>query len=268
MTWPRAASPEQAKACCAAAYGNDAVALVLGESYHPGGPALTRRLADTLGLRSGQRVADVACGPGATARLLAAEYGVTVDGVDLGEASVQRARAATAGSELSGQARFHLGDAERIPLPDGEFDAVVCECAFCTFPDKASAAAEFARILRPGGRIGITDVTVARTGLPEELTTLAGWVACIADARSLREYSDILAEAGLCTVRTEPHDDALTRMIDQIEARLTVVRMTAERPLATAGVDVDAVLRYTGLAKRAVAEGLIGYALLIAAKPR
>lgn len=278
MTCPQVPGPAQTKACCAAAYGNDAVALVLGESYHPGGLALTRRLAETLGLRPGQRVADVACGPGATARLLATEYGVTVDGVDLGEASVQRARAATAelmttelmttGPGLSGQVRFHLGDAERIPLPDGEFDAVVCECAFCTFPNKATAAAEFARVLRPGGRIGITDVTVAETGLPGELTTLAGWVACIADARSLPEYSAILAEAGLRTLRTEPHDDALTRMIDQIEARLTVLRMTAVDRLTTAGVDVDAILRYARLAKQAVTDGLIGYALLIAAKPR
>jgi hypothetical protein len=46
-------TPEQIKSCCAAAYGQDAVALVLGESYHPGGLALTRRLADSLGLRTG-----------------------------------------------------------------------------------------------------------------------------------------------------------------------------------------------------------------------
>lgn len=267
MTWPQGAGPDETKACCAAAYGDDAVALVLGESYHPGGSALTRRLAETLGLRPGQRVADVAAGPGATARLLAAEYGVAVDGVDLGEAGVHRANAAIAEWGLSGQVRFHLGDAERMPLPDGEFDAVVCECAFCTFPDKAAAAAEFARVLRPGGRIGITDVTVAEAGLPEELTTLAAWVACIADARPLREYSGLLSGAGLETVRTEPHDDALIRMIDEIEARLTVLRMTAGQPLAAAGVDVDAVLRLTGLAKRAVAEGLIGYALLVATKP-
>jgi hypothetical protein len=61
---------------------------------------------------------------------------------------------------------------------------------------------------------------VAETGLPEELTTLAAWVACIADARSLTAYSQILAGAGLRTMHTEVHDHALTRMIDQIAARL------------------------------------------------
>lgn len=260
------ADPDQIKACCAASYGQDAVALVLGESYHPGGLALTRRLAGTLGLRPGQHVVDIASGPGATARLLASEFGVTVDGVDLGESTVQRARAAAGGAGLAGNVRFQLGDAERLPLPDGIADALVCECAFCTFPDKVTAAAEFARVLRPGGQLGLTDVTVAEGGLPEELTTLAAWVACIADARPVSRYSEILAAAGLRTVRVEAHDDAIARMIDQIEARLTLLKMTAADRVAGSGVDVDAVLRYTTLAKQAVADGLIGYALLVAEK--
>ena len=254
--------PEEVKACCAAAYGQDAVALVLGESYHPGGLALTRRLADALGLRPGLRVVDVASGPGTTARLLAGEYGVTVDGVDLGETTVSRAAAETTGPAV----RFHVGDAERLPLPDGIADAVVCECAFCTFPDKATAAAEFARVLRPGGRVGITDVVVAEQGLPPELTTLTAWVACIADARPLPRYLDILTAAGLATRHVEAHDQTLTRMIEQIEARVRVLRMTAPDRLVTAGIDVAAVLHYTAAAKEAVADGLIGYRLLVAEK--
>jgi ubiquinone/menaquinone biosynthesis C-methylase UbiE len=261
------ADPTEIKACCAASYGQDAVSLVLGESYHPGGLALTRRLATALGLRVGQRVVDVASGPGATARLLAREFAVTVDAVDLGESTVERARLATEDAGLSENVWFHLGDAERLPLPEGIADAVLCECAFCTFPDKATAAAEFARVLRPGGRVGITDVTVAEGALPEELTTLTAWVACIADARSVSQYTEILAAAGLRTVRVEAHDNAIARMIDQIEARLRMLRMTAADRLVAAGVDVDAVLRYTMLATHAVAEGLIGYALLVAEKP-
>lgn len=260
-------SAEEAKSCCAAAYGNDAVALVLGESYHPGGLSLTRRLAQRLGLRSGLRVLDVAAGRGATARLLAAEFDVVVDGIDRSEPVVEKARASATGSGMGSTLRFQVGDAERIPMPDGSFDAALCECAFCTFPDKATAALEIARVLRPGGRLGITDVTVTDKGLPDELTTVAAWVSCIADAKPLEQYVQVLAGAGLRTVHREPHDYAISRMIDQIVARVRLLRMTAPDQLAATGVDVDAVLRYCALARQAVDDGLIGYALLIAEKP-
>lgn len=260
-------SPEQIKACCAAAYSSDAVAMLLGESYHPGGSALTRRLATLLGLTPGQRVADIASGPGATARLLAAEYAVTVEGVDIAVPVVRRAQEAAAGMGLAGAVRFHVGDSEALPFPDNTFDVVVTECAYCTFPDKTAAAAEFARVLRPGGRLGLADVTIAETGLPDELTTVSAWVACIADARPLTRYIDVLTNAGLHITHTEGHDEALARMIDQIEARLHLARMAFPQALTDAGVDSDSALGYIEIARRAVADGLIGYALIVAQKP-
>ncbi len=259
-------TPEQITSCCAAAYSSDAVVLLLGDSYHPGGPPLTRRLATLLGLRPGQRVADIASGPGATARLLATEYGVLVDGVDVAAPVVARARAAADTVGLTGRVRFHLGDAEAVPLPDNSFDALISECAFCTFPDKGAAAAEFARILRPGGRVGLADVTITEAGLPDELTTLAARVACIADARSLTDYTRILVDAGLRTVYTETHDTTLLRMLDQIEARLHLARMTGRTSFAAAGIDTDAALAFIDSTRTAVADGLVGYALLIAEK--
>jgi arsenite methyltransferase len=60
------ADSEDLKACCVAAYSSDAVALLLGDSYHPGGTALTRRLADALGLIPGSRVLDIVSGRGTT----------------------------------------------------------------------------------------------------------------------------------------------------------------------------------------------------------
>jgi len=116
---------EDVKLCCATAYQRDAVALILGESYHPGGLDLTRRLARAIELRAGDRVLDVASGPGTTAFLLATEFGVEVDGVDLGDVTVAKANATAAAEGLADHVRFHLGDAERIPLPDASVDAVV-----------------------------------------------------------------------------------------------------------------------------------------------
>jgi arsenite methyltransferase len=257
-------APDTLKACCAAAYETDAVALLLGESYHPGGLALTRRLARALELQAGQTVLDVACGPGATACLLAGEFGVEVEGIDLGPSSLARARALAAERGLDGRVHFHLGDAERLPFEADVFDAVVCECAFCTFPDKATAATQFARVLRPGGRVGITDVTLDPARLDPELVTLAAYIACIADARPASEYAALLADAGLAVVVSEAHDEALAAMIDQIEARL---RMVAGLGAPGPALDLDTILRYTTAAARAVADGVAGYQLIVAQKP-
>jgi arsenite methyltransferase len=73
--------PGEVKACCAAAYSSDLVSLLLGDSYHPGGQALTRRLAATMDLHSGQTVLDVAFGRGTSALTIAREYDVSVVGV-------------------------------------------------------------------------------------------------------------------------------------------------------------------------------------------
>ncbi|OBJ81392.1 methyltransferase type 11 [Mycobacterium gordonae] len=259
--------PQHIKMCCADAYSSDAVALLLGESYHPGGAALTRTLAAALGLGSGaRRVADVACGRGATARLLADEYDVVVDGVDFSEINVEHARAAVAAAGLDQRVHFQHGDAEDLPLPDNAFDALVCECSLCTFPDKNAAARQFARILRPGGLAGITDVTITDAGLPAELTTMAAWVACIADARSVADYTGILASAGLHLLHTQAHHDGLLTMIERIDARITALRIAAPQLLADNGIQPDTVLAYTRLAADAVKAGRIGYTLMIAEK--
>ncbi len=255
------------KACCAAAYGSDVVALLLGDSYHPGGLGLTRRLAGQLRLSPGDRVLDVASGRGATGLLLAREYGASVTGVDLAPANVTLATGAAKAAGLDGQVDFRVGDAERLPVGASGFDAVVCECAFCTFPDKTTAASELARVLRPGGRLGLNDVTVDTDRLPAELIGLGAWIACVADARPLPGYIGLLTAAGLRVTHTEPHDSAIVAMIDQIEARLALVRMTA-RPRAEAlGLDFDRAPAVLTAARTAVTDGILGYALLTAEKP-
>jgi SAM-dependent methyltransferase len=67
---------------------------------------------------------------------------------------------------LSSRVRFIVGAAETLPFPSESFDAPLCECAFCTFSDKERAASEFARILRPGGLVGMSDLTRTADPLP------------------------------------------------------------------------------------------------------
>jgi arsenite methyltransferase len=259
------ADPEAVKSCCATAYGSELVTLFLGDSYHPGGAELTLRLADAIGLQPGELVLDVASGIGASAVLLATERRVDVTGVDLGDTQVFRARERAARAGLSDRVRFRRGDAERLPAADGEFDAAVCECSFCTFPNKGVAAAEIARAVRRGGRVGITDVWLDPDRLDPELRSLAGRIACLADARPIDELTAILEATGLTVTHVEPHDTALLDVIDRVTTRLRALRLVdlalLRRFDLTRGID---------LAKRAatlVEQGHAGYVLITATKP-
>lgn len=258
------ANPATVKACCAAAYGVDLVALLLGDSYHPGGAALTRRLADHLGLQSGERVLDVAAGTGTTAILLAADYDVDVLGVDLGAAQIARAQARAVDAGLTGRTTFNVGDAERLPVADGSFRAVICECAFCTFPDKPTAAAEFARATGPGGRVGITDVWLHPDALDPELAGLAGRVACLADARPVDEIAAILEAAGLTVTCVERHDQALADTIERVTTRLRALRL-ADLPVLRP-FDLGHGIELCRRAAELVDDGGAGYLLLTATK--
>lgn len=260
------APPSELKACCAAAYGSEAVRWLLGDRLHPGGAPLTDRLIDALGVGSSARVADVACGSGASALQLVARTGCRVVGVDLSPANVERARAAAAAANVGGRVRFTVGDAERLPLGDASVDGALCECALCTFPDKAAAAGELARVLRPGAKLALSDMVADRVRLPDELRSLDGWIACVGDARPLGEITAILAAAGLHTLHTERYDDALRALVDRADGRLRLARAVGSGgPPALAG-SIERALTIVTAARLAIGDGALGYGVVIAHK--
>ena len=160
-----------------------------------------------------------------------------------------------------------MTDAERLPPPDASFDAVVVECALCTFPDKPAAVSEIARVLRAGGKLGLTEALAETDRLPAEFTTLTAHVACITDALPIYAYAALVEAAGLSVTRTERHDTAIMRMIDQIEARLTLVRLTAPAQMEALGLDIHRTGPSLAGARAAVDDGILGYGLLVAQKP-
>jgi ubiquinone/menaquinone biosynthesis C-methylase UbiE len=167
---------------------------------------------------------------------------------------------------LADKVAFYCGDAERLPFADGMFHAVVCECALCTFPDKPTAVAEFARVLKPGGRVGISDLT--RSGsLPRELEGVAAWIACVADARPLDEYRALLAGAGLVVGETESHDGALVDFVEAIRSRLFAAEiMVGLKKVELPGIDLAMVKHIVKQAYAAAKSGTLGYAIVTAAK--
>lgn len=265
---PAAMLAAEVKSCCANLYESDWAKLLLGDSFHPGGVPLTLRLGEVLGLGPGDRVLDVAAGKGTSAIALAQRYGCAVVGVDFGAANVRDANAAAARAGLADRVRFAMGDAERLSAcADGAFDAVICECAFCTFPDKRAAAAEFARVLRPGGRIGLSDLTRAGA-VPPELEGLLAWVACIADARPIADYVAYLQEAGLAVTAVEPHDEALERLVGGIRTKLLGAEIMVKLKKLTLpdNIDFEAAKGMARAASEAVRQGTLGYAIIAGAK--
>ena len=126
------------KTCCAAVYQSDFARMLLGDSFHPGGLRLTARLGDLLELKPGCRVLDVASGKGESAIFLARSFGCEVVGIDFGTDSVAEATLRARDAGVPDLASFLQGDAENIAIPDASFDALICECAFCTFPSVLS----------------------------------------------------------------------------------------------------------------------------------
>jgi len=253
------------KSCCANVYQSDWARLLLGESFHPGGTAFTAYLGAALHLGPDQRVLDVAAGQGTSAIHLAQCFGCTVLGIEYSHVAVERSTLAAQTAGVAHLVTFEQGDAEQLAVPAASFDVVVCECAFCTFPNKAMAASEFARVLSPGGRVGLSDLT--RKGeMPPELQGLLAWIACLADAQPLEKYVRYLTDARLTIQFVEQRDEALTEMVRAIQAKLLGTELLVKLNKITLPGEVDLEQAKTMAKAAAIQARQFGYAVVIAMK--
>src|SRR6187397_650553 len=148
-------------------------------------------------LHAGERVLDLGSGGGIDVLLSAKRVGATgrAFGVDMTDEmlALAQANAAQAGAT---NVEFLKGHIEAIPLPAESIDVVISNCVVNLAADKRAVFAEIARVLRPGGRIGISDI-VSEDGLtPEERVERGSYAGCIAGALSKGEYEAGLAAAG------------------------------------------------------------------------
>lgn len=252
------------KTCCASVYAHPVVRWLLGDELHPGGEATTLRALELARIGPADRLLDVASGQGTSALLAARELGCRVVGLEYGDRAVEEAARAVREAKLDERVSFCQGDAEALPFEDESFDAVLCECSLCTFPDKARAAAEMRRVLRPGGRLALTDVVVDHSRLAPELRGRLAVLACVGEALSRSGYERLLAGADLPVLEFESRAEDAAAVARRVHERLRGARLLgfeqmAGAPLAT----IDAIELLAG-AREAIRAGALGYAILIA----
>lgn len=154
-------------------------------------------------LRPGEVVLDLGSGPGSDVLAAASRVGPSgrAIGVDATPEMVFQARA-TARERGLVNAEFRLGEIEHLPVESSSVDAIVSDCVINLAPDKTVVFQEAFRVLKPGGRIVISDV-VADAELPEAVRADArAWAACVAGAVQESEYRDLLRAAGFEAIET------------------------------------------------------------------
>lgn len=160
----------------------------------------------TANLKPGEIVVDLGCGGGLDVFLAAAKVGPTgkAIGIDMTAEMLERARrnAATAnqGQPIE-NVEFHQARIDQLPLGPASVDCVISNCVINLAPDKPAVFREIARVLKPGGRLAVSDIALKRP-LPDELAQdLMAYVGCIAGAILIDEYRQQLRDAGFAPVQ-------------------------------------------------------------------
>lgn len=160
----------------------------------------------TANLRPGEVVVDLGCGGGLDVFLAAAKVGPTgkAIGIDMTIEMLELARQ-NAAKGRNGQpitnVEFHQANIDKLPLPAGSVDCVISNCVINLAPDKPAVFREIARVLKPGGRLAVSDIAIKKP-LPAEIgQDLMAYVGCIAGAIPIEDYRRQLNEAGFAAVQ-------------------------------------------------------------------
>jgi arsenite methyltransferase len=151
----------------------------------------------TAHLKEGEIVVDLGSGGGLDVFRAAQKVGESARaiGIDMTRAMIDRARANAASGGYT-NVEFHQSAIDRLPLPDASVDCVISNCVLNLAPDKPAVFREIFRVLKPGGRLAVSDIAL-KGQLPQALaTSLSAYVGCIAGALHVDEYRAELLKAG------------------------------------------------------------------------
>jgi arsenite methyltransferase len=187
-------------------------------------------------LRPGETVLDLGSGAGFDCFLAARQVGAAgrVIGVDMTAEMIARARANAAKIEAA-NVEFRLGEIEHLPVADGSVDAILSNCVVNLSPDKPAVFREAFRVLRPGGRLAISDV-VATAAIPTALQTDAtALCGCVGNAAHVDEVRAMLAAAGFVGIEVTiaaRSAEVVGSWMPGIEAFVASATIEARRPAA------------------------------------
>ncbi len=232
--------------CCGTANGVTAADISLGLGYSgedvtavPEGANMGLGCGNPQAIASlqpGEVVLDLGSGGGFDCFLAAkvvGDQGVVI-GVDMTPEMISKARrnAEQAGFE---NVDFRLGELEHLPIADGIIDVIISNCVINLSPEKERVFREAFRVLKPGGRLAISDV-VATAEMPDEVTMdMAMYTACITGASLIPELESMMQQAGFANIRIRPKDESKAFIRDwapgsKVEEYIVAATIEAVKP--------------------------------------
>ena len=165
-------------------------------------------------LREGDTVLDLGSGGGIDVLLSARRVGPTglAYGLDMTDEMLELAERNAREARVD-NARFLKGYIEDVPLPDGSIDVIISNCVINLSAEKPKVFAEMARVLRAGGRIGVSDIVAADDLTAQQRAERGSFVGCIAGALSFSEYRAELERAGFVDIEVEPTHEVADAMV-------------------------------------------------------
>jgi SAM-dependent methyltransferase len=185
-------------------------------------------------LHEGERVLDLGSGGGIDVLLSAQRVGPTGRAFGLDMTDEMLALAARNAAEAGAtNVEFLKGEIEAIPLPANSIDVVISNCVINLAADKSAVFHEIARVLRPGGRMGVSDIVAEDSLTPAERAERGSYVGCIAGALSFSEYEAGLLDAGLEDISiTRSHEETVGMVSAIIRARKSSTAVSVRVPSA------------------------------------
>ena len=252
------------QSCCAITYSHPLVRWLMGDSLHPGGLALTSRLAELAQIGPDSVVLDVGSGRGASAVHLAKEKGCRVVGVTLEEDGIDAGNELAHRSGVGDMVTFLHGDIQQVELRSGSFDVAMMECVFSIMPDKIATLNRVRDCLKTGGRLALTDVTV-NGPLPPELEGILATAGCVGDARSLSEYTSVVEAEGFELEYVDDLPETVISLLRDIKGKMMIAEVAIK--LGKVEVNEDLLAKgkeYLAQVQGLVDQGTLSYGLVVA----